>query len=81
MESIVLFFLSHNLRELQHTLCCSHVRSESQCGEGDEVAAEDGDGRGNLLVATEAAEHTHDLAMTILDVDKCHDHVDRGSRR
>ena len=50
-------------------------------GEGDEVAAEDGDGRGKLLVATLAAEHRHDLAMTILDVDKCEDHVDRGSRR
>ena len=32
--------LVHNLRELQHTLCCSHVRGESQCGDGDEVAAE-----------------------------------------
>ena len=81
VESHRALLLVHNLRELQHTPCCGHVRGESQCGEGDEVAAEDGDGRGNLLVAAEAAEHRHDLAMIILDVDKCDDHVDCGSRR
>ena len=70
MESIALFFLP-TASESFSTLCCSHVRGQRQCSEGDEVAAEDRDGSVNLLVATDAAEHRHDLAVIILDVDKC----------